>query len=1223
MNRSKRPRKAVSAGGKRAKKVIGDVAERQRAEQELRRVNRALRTLSACAQVIVRATEESHLLEDICGVLVRVGGYRMSWVGFLEHDEGKSVRPVAHAGSDDGYVQGTHVTWADTERGQGPTGTAIRTGKVVAAHDVQTEASFAPWREEALKRGYGSNIALPLLLNGQVFGALSIYAEEPDAFDPQEVQLLTELSNDLAYGIQALRTRAERQRTEEALRDSEERFRRLSEASFEGIGFTEADKVIDANRRLAEMLGCELQDLIGAKATEFVAAESLEAVEAHIRSGLEEPYEHMARRKDGSIFPVEVRGAAVPWKDRSVRASVIRDITERKRAEEALIEEKHLLYTLMDNLPDLIYFKNRESRFTRLNKAGARLFGLGGPAQAIGKTDFDFFTDEHAQQAFADEQEIMRTGQPAVGKEEKETWPQGHETWVSTTKMPLRDADGNIIGTFGISRSITERKQAEEALRNSEKRWRAVFDNSSVGIALADCISYRIQGANSAFQNMMGYTEEELRAFSFMDITHEDDREPNRQHISELLEGTRQSFSMEKRYRRKDGSLIWVNMHVSLVPGTESIPQFSLAILEDITERKRIETVLLESEEHYRTLFENSPVGIYRTTPDGRVLAANSALVKMFGYSSFDQLAGRDLNKSGPGPEYTRSHFVELMEKQGRVTGLECAWHKKNGEVLYVRENALAIRDASGKTLYYEGTLEDITEHKRAEAEHARLVTAIEQSAEAVVITNAAGDIEYVNPAFTRITGYSREEVLGQNPRILKSGKQDPALYHQLWTDILKGKIWHGEIINRRKDGKLYTEEMTIAPVRGARGEVINFIATKQDVTERKTLEEQVRQAAKIEAVGRLAGGVAHDFNNLLTIINGYSDLVLRHLEPSDPIRSHLEEIKNAGSRAALLTRQLLAFSRQQVLAPRVLDLNDLVADVEKMLRRLIGEDIEMAIVRGPALWGVKADPGQIGQILMNLAVNARDAMPEGGNLVIETANVELDSSYAGRHRGAHPGRYVMLAVSDTGTGMDAETQAHIFEPFFTRKEKEKGTGLGLATVYGIVKQSGGHVWVYSEPGRGTTFKIYLPRAEEIDESGQAPEARARPLGGSETILLVEDEGAVRALAARILQEHGYKVLQGATPTDAIQIGEQHKETIDLLLTDVVLPGMSGRNVAEHLAFFRPGMKVLYMSGYTDDSVVRHGVLEANTAFLQKPFTPASLARKVREVLDGGCDVSA
>lgn len=364
--------------------------------------------------------------------------------------------------------------------------------------------------------------------------------------------------------------------------------------------------------------------------------------------------------------------------------------------------------------------------------------------------------------------------------------------------------------------------------------------------------------------------------------------------------------------------------------------------------------------------------------------------------------------------------------------------------------------------------------------------TAIEHSSEAVLITDAQGKIRYVNPAFTRMTGYSREEALGQNPRVLKSGEHDPTFYQQLWQTILNGEIWHGELINRRKDGSFYTEEMNIAPVRNLRGEVTHFIATKQDVTARKQLEQQLRWVQNVEAIGRLAGGVVHDLNNLLAIISGYGQLLQERVRPEGV--GAVEEILKAGERATSLTRQLLAFSRGQTLTPQVLDLNLVVASMEKVLDLLTGEDIELAIVRQADLGRVKADPGQIEEIIMNLAANARDAMPEGGKITIQTANVHLSETYSRTHVGATPGPHVMLSVAYTGIGMDAGSQEHIFEPFLRAKKMVKGTGLGLAAVFGVVKQSGGHIWVHSEPGQGTTFKIYLPR---IDET--APEVEPSP----------------------------------------------------------------------------------------------------------------------------------
>ena len=538
----------------------------------------------------------------------------------------------------------------------------------------------------------------------------------------------------------------------------------------------------------------------------------------------------------------------------------------------------------------------------------------------------------------------------------------------------------------------------------------------------------------------------------------------------------------------------------------------------------------------------------------------------------------------------------------------------------YENYNAALIRKLEDKMLQLEEAnrvLEsDITERKLAEAEHAKLMTAIEQSAEGVVITDTQGRIQYVNPAFSTMTGYSRTEALGANPRILKSGIHGDVFYGELWRVICAGQVWRGEVTNQRKDGSLYTEEMTITPVRDAQGAITHFIAVKQDITARKGLEEQFRQAQKMQAVGRLAGGVAHDFNNLLTIINGYSEMVLERLPTEDPFYAQIGEIRKAGERAAALTRQLLAFSRRQVLEPHVLDLNTLIADVSKMLCRLIGEDVNMITVKGHRLGRVMADPGQIEQILMNLAVNSRDAMPGGGKLTIETADVELDEEFARNHFPTKPGSYVMLAVNDTGCGMTPEVMVHIFEPFFTTKEKGKGTGLGLATVYGIVKQSGGYIWVDSEPGKGTTVKIYLPRVEQPAEVLASPEPLTSPALGTETVLLVEDESSVRLLTYRILEEQGYKILQARNGEEAILVAERYKDPIHLLATDVVMPGMSGPQLAEQLATLHRETKVLYLSGYTDDAIVYHGLLSSGPAFLQKPFTPKALAHKVREILD-------
>jgi two-component system, cell cycle sensor histidine kinase and response regulator CckA len=435
-------------------------------------------------------------------------------------------------------------------------------------------------------------------------------------------------------------------------------------------------------------------------------------------------------------------------------------------------------------------------------------------------------------------------------------------------------------------------------------------------------------------------------------------------------------------------------------------------------------------------------------------------------------------------------------------------------------------------------------------------------------------------------------------------------------------KVLDVEVI--RKDGTKAFNEISVSLIRDSEGKPIGFRGIARDVTERKhaeiemvTLQEQLRQSQKMEAIGQLAGGVAHDFNNLLTVIHGYSELILTSLDENSRLRQDVQEIIHASERASSLTRQLLAFSRKQVLQPKVLDLNAHVFDMDKMLRRMIGENIELMTLLAKDLGRIKADPGQIEQVILNLAVNARDAMLNGGKLTIETANIELDENYARSHIGVTPGHYVMLSVSDTGVGIAREVKERIFEPFFTTKEKGKGTGLGLSTVFGIIQQSGGNIWVYSEPGLGTTFKIYLPRIEEDTESLKPSAVSTKSLQGSETILLVEDEEIVRKLACTILQKNGYKVLEAPNGEEALRIVQgQNGNPIHLLVTDVVMPGMSGRQLADLLERLRPEMKILYISGYTDNAIVHHGVLEKGIDYIQKPFTIEGLARKVREVLD-------
>jgi PAS domain S-box-containing protein len=495
------------------------------------------------------------------------------------------------------------------------------------------------------------------------------------------------------------------------------------------------------------------------------------------------------------------------------------------------------------------------------------------------------------------------------------------------------------------------------------------------------------------------------------------------------------------------------------------------------------------------------------------------------------------------------------------------------------------------------------------------MARAIEQSAETIVITDTAGKIEYVNPSFERTTGYSRDEAIGQNPRMLKSGKQDEAFYQKLWETISSGETFKGNMTNRRKDGSFYEEEATISPVFDSSGKVINFVAVKRDITQERELQRQLQTAQRMEAVGTLAGGIAHDFNNALTGVFGFGEILRSQLAGNEDALSNLDEILRCGERAATLTRQILTYSRRQIIEPANLSLNNVITDLLKLVSKVLGEQIEIRMFLEKDLPTIRADIGQIEQVVMNLVMNARDAMPGGGQLLIETEVANLDAEYVRHHLYMSVGSYVVLRVTDTGVGMDQKTRERVFDPFFTTKTPDKGSGLGLAMVYGIVKQHNGFIHLYSEPGIGTTIKIYLPPVEgapDVLESHKLSEIR----GGTETILLAEDDESVRMLVERSLRDLGYTVLVTRNGEEAIEIFHQNSDKISLALLDIVMPLQGGKEAYEGMNQIKPELKVIFMSGYSANSVHESFVLIAGVPFLPKPFSPSSLARKVREVLD-------
>ncbi len=627
---------------------------------------------------------------------------------------------------------------------------------------------------------------------------------------------------------------------------------------------------------------------------------------------------------------------------------------------------------------------------------------------------------------------------------------------------------------------------------------------------------------------------------------------------------------------------------------------------------------LFEDPEIYRQMFQMTPNAVIISDQNRKIQTVNIQAEKILGYSP-GELTGLFIDDLIPErfredhkrryQKYLGAPEVRLMSSRSDLIAI-----RKDGGEINV-EISLAPLSIRGEFLVLM-TIRDVTQQWKESEKNRQLMAIFEQTADAIIITDIKGSILQVNRAFEQMTGYSGEEAIGKTPRILKSGKHEARLYDHLWKTISAGKTFRMIFENRKKDGTIFQESQTITPIKNQSGEITHFVAIGRDVTAEKKLQDQLTQAQKMEPIGQLAGGIAHDFNNLLVTIQGYADFISKSVDKGSTVYSDVQEIIHAGQRAASLVKQLLAFSRKQLIQPRVINLADTLVGFQKMLRPIFMENIEIVMVPAPNLGLVYADPHQIEQVLLNLAINARDAMPNGGKLTIHAHNVRLDESYAETHAEVSAGDYVAISVGDTGTGMTPEVKAHIFEPFFTTKGLGKGTGLGLATCYGIIKQHKGHLSCYSEEGQGTTFRIYLPRVYDREETIVSETPLDQIAGGHERILLVEDEAMVRRFVEASLKSLGYQVLSVAYPDEALRIlAANPAPPIDLLLTDIIMPKMSGKALAMEALKYFPNLKILFMSGYTGEQLSDGGILNPDVNFLEKPFTYEALAAKIREIL--------
>jgi PAS domain S-box-containing protein len=791
----------------------------------------------------------------------------------------------------------------------------------------------------------------------------------------------------------------------------------------------------------------------------------------------------------------------------------------------------------------------------------------------------------------------------------------GSWKWHSTMGSPILDEDGNVIAFLAIARDITERKASEQRLRESEAQFRLLIETMHEGVILVDNED-RIQYINTRCCDIFGYTRHDLLGKTgYKWLIYKDDHPTILEKNKSRLKGISDDYVV--RGVTADGKIIWLKINGAPILNDSGEVVGSVGIMSDITESKLTSEALQRSEEKYRLLYENIIVGVFQCTFEDRYLTVNKSFAHMCGYDSPEQIVNsvKSISKEIFVNPEDRELLKTLVQQEEYVDNFEVQLRKKNGDTFWSLISARLIRDEAGNPSYIEGTNLDVTNRKQAEIEKFKLLSIIENSMNEVYVFDAETmHYEYMNQKAIKNSGYSLEEMKKLTPEdfnLTYDANEAERMIRELMTGQKQIQVFEAK--HKRKDGSIYDAEVQIQLHREAGHD--KFFAIVNDVTESKSLKMQLLASQKMDAIGRLAGGIAHDFNNLLTIILGYAEEMIEDLGDNENLRFEAEEIVKAGKRASSLTRQLLTFSRKQVIQPQLMNINDAVGNLVKMLYRMIGEDIEIETKLADDLGNIKGDPGQIEQIIINLALNARDAMQTGGKLVLETSNLLVGQEYQRNHIDVKPGFYSVLTVTDNGCGMDEDTCAKIFEPFFTTKQDGQGLGLGLSTVYGIVKQAEGQVLVNSKPGEGTSITILLPTSDEKIERSRDSVLSKGLMGNNEHILIVEDEKPLLHFLSKLIRSLGYKVTSKSDSAEALELIEKGMRP-NLVLSDVVMPGMNGKELSKRILGIVPGQKLLFMSGYTDDALLSRGILEEGIPFIQKPFTSKDIAQVLHDVLN-------
>ena len=1013
----------------------------------------------------------------------------------------------------------------------------------------------------------------------------------------------------------------ERKRAVRALLESEARYRTVGEAVPYGVWICNATGGIEyVSGSFLDLIGKTLDEVKPRGWLDRLPPEdvkpALEAWRTCVRTGGEWAWEHRVKGADGIYRTILSLGRPVRDEQGQITSwgGFNLDISERKRIEQELAKQLGLLTAITNSAADAIFASDRNGRVTFINSAAERMFGWSRQelmGQVLHEIIHNHFPDGRPYPASACPLgRVVATGETVIEHEDMFFRKDGSLIEVACSNAPLM-IEGRIAGSILLVHDITHRKRAQEALWESEARLRRTVENAPFPI-MVHADDGEVVHVSEALLTLTGYTRKEVGTIAaWTERAYGERREVVRTGIDRLYALDRTVDEGEFLVRTKDGrTRVWA-FHSAPLGGDGRGRRLVVSMAADVTERKQAEQELRESEFRMRALLDASQDEILLVSTQGEVLAINKAAER--------RLARRTRGADPVGahldrllPEDQAEQRMDLVQ-QVAATAILVHWEVqiRGGWFEFWFYPVLQPNKPVSEVAVY---AREITEQRKSQAELRKLFQAIQQSPMSVVITDRNGVIEYVNPEFTKVTAYNVEEAIGQTPRILKSGQTPPELYADLWNTIAGGGVWRGELLNKRKNGELFWELASIAPVKDERDTITNYVAVKQDITERRQTEEQLRHSQKMQAVGQLTGGIAHDFNNLLTIIIGNLQLLELRLNGDVKAREYLDDALWSARRGGDLTHRLLAFARKQPLKPAVIDLNEIVRGMTDLLRRTLGVGIRIEESLASDLWQAFADRGELERALVNLAVNSRDAMRNVGTLTLETRNAVVDHDYAEQHAEVSPGDYVLLAVTDTGTGMPPEIVERVFEPFFTTKEVGRGSGLGLSMVYGFAKQSRGHVGIYSRVGQGTTVKLYLPRASSLSVPAKDDRPDVPFEGfGKKVVLVVEDEAKLRKVALKMLKRLGLRTMQAETAKEALDLLDSAR--VDALFTDIELPGgMNGIELADAVRKMHPNIKVLFTTGYAGETVLQDERLHDKGPWLLKPYSHIELARALKEL---------